>query len=249
MPACPIYTNREIQSIREAGAVLRACLAHTAALVVPGITTIELDRAAEEFIRSHEGTTPAFKGYQGFPATLCTSVNEECVHAIPGSRMLKEGDIISLDCGVCKDGLYTDACISVPVGKIGKQAQHLLGVTSGALKEVVRLVRSGARVGDLSACIQTYAEERGCTPMISLTGHGVGHHLHDFPDIPNIGTPGTGPTLPAGTVIAIEPILSLGTGRVVQAEDGWTLKTADASLSAHFEHTILVTENGCEVLA
>lgn len=249
MASCPVYIPDEIASLRHGGEILRSCLEHVATLVRPGITTIELDAAAEEFIRSHEGATPAFKGYQGFPGTLCTSVNDECVHAIPGPRVLAEGDIISIDCGVRYHELFTDACITVPVGSISKNAQHLLDVTAGALEHVLSFVKKGVRVGDLSAAIQQYAEEHGCTPVQSLTGHGVGRNIHDFPDIPNIGVAGTGPELPAHTVVAIEPILCLGAGRVLQAADGWTLNTSDHSLAAHFEHTLLVKDDGCDVLA
>jgi methionyl aminopeptidase len=217
-------------------------------MVRPGISTLELDRIAEEFIRSHDDAEPAFKGYQGFPGTLCTSVNAECVHGIPGPRVLAEGDILSIDCGVRYRGLITDACITVPVGRISSQARHLLDVTQGALEHVLSVVRAGVKVGDISSTIQAYAEEHKCTPVISLTGHGVGRNIHDFPDIPNAGTRGTGPTLPAGAVIAIEPILCLGNGHILQHDDGWTLSTADGSLSAHFEHTLLVETDGCAVL-
>lgn len=248
MPQCQIYTDTEIVSLQKGGKILRGCLEHVAALVRPGITTGELDRAAEIFIWNHGGE-PAFKGYKGFPATLCISVNEECVHGIPGKRILKEGDIVSLDGGVILDGLYTDACVTVPVGHIAQEAQDLLHTTEEALSAALRAVRGGGRVGDISAAIQRVAEEGGCHPVRSLTGHGVGRELHAFPDIPNAGKAGTGPVLPIGTVIAIEPIFSLGSADVRCQADGWTLVITDGALSAHSEHTVLVTEERCEVLA
>lgn len=249
MPQCQIYADEEIVSLRRGGKILRGCLSHVAALVRPGITTGELDRAAETFIRDHGGE-PAFKGYKGFPATLCASVNEECVHGVPGKRVLREGDIISLDCGVLFDNLYTDACVTVPVGCIANEARSLMCATEEALTAAMRVVRGGARVGDISFAIQQVAEKAGCRPVRSLTGHGVGQALHAFPDIPNSGKAGTGAVLPAGAVIAIEPIFSLGSPEVrCRKDDGWTLVIADGALSAHSEHTVLVREGGCEVLA
>lgn len=248
MPQCQIYTDEEIASLRKGGEILRGCLEHVAALVRPGITTGELDRAAETYIRDHRGE-PAFKGYKGFPATLCISVNEECVHGIPGKRILKEGDIVSLDGGVILNGLYTDACVTVPVGRVSKAAQNLLRTTKKALSAALRVVRGGVQVGDISSAIQQVAEEGGCHPVRSLMGHGVGRALHAFPDIPNSGKAGMGPILPVGTVIAIEPILSLGSPEVRCQTDGWTLTIIDGALSAHSEHTVLVTDGSCEVLA
>lgn len=248
MSSCQVYTEEEVALIRKGGAVLRQCLDMIEKEVCIGITTAELDAKAEEFIRSNGGE-PGFKGYQGFPATLCTSVNEECVHGIPSERVLKEGDIISIDCGVIFEGLYTDACITVPVGKISKDASHLLDVTKGALAAVIGIAKAGVRVGDLSATIQKYAEDRGCVPVQSLTGHGVGRNLHEFPDIPNIGTMGTGAMIPAGCVIALEPIFTLHDSHVVQRSDGWTLSVRDNGISAHFEHTIVLLDETCEILA
>jgi len=249
MPTCALYTNREIRLLKEGGKILRGCLDALPAHVHPGVTTAELDRFAEQYIRSHSGAEPAFKGYQDFPATLCTSVNDQCVHGIPGDRILEEGDIISLDCGVLFGGLYTDACITVAVGNVDEQSQNLMRATEEALQRAVAMLKAGVRVGDVSAAIEECAEEYGCSPVESLTGHGVGHHLHDFPDIPNLGSRGTGPVLPAGTVVAIEPILSLGAGRVRQESDGWTLSTIDGSRTAHTEHTLLIREHDCKIIA
>lgn len=249
MPKCQTFNDEQINSFRIAGEVLRGCLDLMQERVDIGVTTKQLDKWAEEFIRSHDGCTPAFKGYHNYPATLCTSVNEECVHGIPSDRILNEGDIVSTDCGVLLNGLYTDACVTIPVGPISDQAQHLLKVTKGALDGVVHLVQAGVKTGDLSHYIQQYAETNNLSAVRSLTGHGLGETLHQYPDIPNVGTKGTGAKLPAGTVVAIEPIFSCGSDRVIEAPDSWTMIATDHALTAHFEHTILVTEDGCEVLA
>jgi methionyl aminopeptidase len=243
-----IFTEREMQSLRKAGSILRGCLEHTAAHVKPGISTNELDAIAEEYIVKHGGL-PAFKGYNSFPKSLCISVDDECVHGIPGPRVLEEGQIISLDGGVIVDDLYTDACITVPVGKISEDAQHLLATGKKALDAAVTLIKKGTRVGDISSTIQKIVEGAGCSCIPALTGHGLGKTLHQFPDIPNVGKAGTGPTLPAGTLIAVEPIISLGKGQILQDDDGWTLRSKDGSLTCHFEHSLLVTEEGCEVIA
>lgn len=248
MPTIHTFGKGEIDSFKKAAKILRECLAMLPSHVKPGVTTLELDAIAEKFIREHSGK-PAFKGYHGFPFTLCTSINEECVHGMPSDRELEEGDIVSLDCGVIVDGLYTDACVTVGVGHIDADATHLLDVTQRALSSAVDIIKAGTRVGDISAMIEKTAKAGGCMPVKSLTGHGLGHDLHGYPDIPNSGLAGNGPVLPAGTVIAVEPIISLGGPDVISMKDGWTIATADGSLSAHFEHTILVLDGGCEVLA
>jgi len=242
------FSPAEIASFRKAGIILRGCLDMLVPYVKPGVTTAELDALAEAYIVKNGGV-PGFKGYHGYPSTLCISVNEECVHGMPGPRVLKEGDIASLDCGVCVDDLNTDACITVPVGKISPQARHLLEVTQQALAKAVEVIRPGIRVGDLSSAIQKTIEAGKCTAVRALTGHGLGRHLHEPPDIPNFGRAGSGPIIPAWTVLAVEPIVSLGSDDVRETGDGWTLITDDHSLSCHFEHTILVTDTGCEVLA
>jgi len=249
MTKMQIFTTEELGHVRKAGVILRSCLEYIAGKAVAGITTAELDTLAEEFIRSHEGATPGFKGYHGFPYSICTSVNEQCVHGMPSDRELKDGDIISIDCGVMMEGLHTDACITVPVGTISKEAQQLLDTTKGALDQIKDFLKAGTHVGDISSAIQTYAEAHGCSVLKSLTGHGLGHDLHQFPDIPNFGEAGTGPTLEAGTIVAIEPILALGDDQVVSASDGWTLSTKKSTLSAHFEHTYAILEGKCEILA
>lgn len=248
MSSFQIFTPAEIASLRKGGAILRGALERTARFVKSGVTTKELDAVAEAYIREHGGS-PAFKGYNSFPATLCTSVNEECVHGIPSDRVLKEGDIVGLDCGVLFDGLYTDACITVPVGSVSDETKRFLATTEEALEKACAIVRKGIRVGDISATIQGIVEAAGYVPVNGLTGHGLGKTLHQFPDVPNAGKAGTGPTLPAGTIIAIEPITAMGKPQIAEESDGWTIRTADRSLSAHFEHTILVLEDGCEILA
>jgi len=244
-----IFTNEEIESYRKNGKILRGCLEYAASLVEPGVTTAFLDKKAETFIRSHDGAVPAFKGYRGYPATLCTSVNEQCVHGMPGKYKLKEGDIISVDCGVLYKGHYTDACITVPVGVISEDAQSLLDITELALKNALAALKAGAHVGDLSHAVESTIRPKGFAPIRILTGHGVGATLHQFPDIPNWGESGSGPEFPANTIIAVEPIISMGSDEVNEAKDGWTLSTKDGALAAHFEHTVLVTEKGHEILA
>jgi methionyl aminopeptidase len=248
MSTIHVFSAGELRSFREAGVILRDCLKMLPSHVKAGVTTMQLDQIAEAFIRERGGK-PAFKGYHGYPSTICTSINEECVHGMPSDRALEEGDIVSLDCGVIIDGFYTDACITVGVGQIDADAAHLLDVTEKALNAAVKIIKAGTRVGDISAIIEQTALAGNCTPVRSLTGHGLGRDLHEYPDIPNSGKAGTGPELPAGTVIAVEPILSLGGRDVRTTGDGWTIETDDGALSAHFEHTILVTEGGCEVLA
>jgi methionyl aminopeptidase len=249
MSQCQIFTEEEIVHIRAAGKILQGCLEETAKNVKPGMMTSELDRIAEEYIRSHPGALPAFKGYNGYPATLCTSVNEECVHAIPNDRVLNEGDIISLDGGVIFQGLYTDSCITVPVGKIAPEVEAFLDLSEKALNKACSIVKAGIRVGDISSTIQQTVEGAGYKCVKALTGHGLGKTLHQFPDVPNVGSPGSGPILPAHTLIAIEPITSMGSDSIIEAPDGWAISTADGSLSAHFEHTVLVRPEGVEIIA
>ncbi len=243
-----IFTDSEIESLRKGGKILRGVLDLVEGMIKPGVRTIDLDQAAEKFIVEN-GAKPGFKGYRNFPATLCTSINEQCVHGIPGDRELKEGDIISVDCGVIFNDLYTDACFTAPVGKINADAEKLLGVTKLCLKNVVDMLKDGVQVGDISAMIQKTAQAEGFNPVKSLTGHGLGTTLHQFPDIPNLGEAGTREKIPAGTMLAIEPIISAGSDTVSAGEDAWTLSTTDGALCAHFEHTLLVGEEECEVIA
>lgn len=244
-----ILTEAEQKSVRHGGKILRDCLDYVAALVKPGVSTCVLDERAEEFIRSHEGATPAFKGYKGYPAAICTSVNEQCVHGIPSDRELAEGDIIAIDCGVLFDDLYTDACLTVPVGRVSDEAERLLNATKQALDAAVKMIRQNTKVGDISATVQRVVERAGFRPVRSLTGHGLGRTLHQFPDIPNLGTAGTGVVIPMDALIAVEPIVSAGSDEIVESGDGWTLSIRDSALSAHFEHTVLVQAEHCEIIA
>ena len=249
MPQFQIFTSEQITSLRKGGKILRDCLSLVSTLVKPGIMTKDLDEAAEKFIRDRGGAS-GFKGYQGYPATLCTSVNEECVHGIPGDRVLNEGDIIAIDCGVLLDDLYTDACCTVAVGKISSEARKLLDVTQESLEKALAVTRAGAHVGDISSAVQQTVESEGFTVVRALTGHGLGSTLHQFPDVPNFGKAGRGPIIPAQTIIAIEPIISAGkSSDVSEMGDTWTLVTKDRALSAHFEHTVLVEEEKCSILA
>lgn len=245
-----IKTAEEIEAMRYAGQILTETLDLLEKSVRIGISTLELDKIAEDFIRSHEGCTPGFKGYHGFPGSLCTSINEEAVHGIPSAdRILQDGDIIGLDCGVYYKGLHTDACRTVIAGKVSHDIQQFVKVTKESLTQGVKRVKPGGYIGDISAAIQDTLERFGYAPVIECTGHGVGHDLHEAPEIMNAGRKGTGPRMEPGMVLAIEPISAMDNGDIRQDEDGWTLYTADGSLSAHFEYTVLVTDNGHEILA
>lgn len=243
-----VFTPAEIETFRASGKILSACLAMLREKAVPGITTMELDRLCEAYIRDHGGV-PAFKGYDGFPSSLCTSINDECVHGMPGARALKDGDIINLDSGVIVDGLYTDAGLMARVGNVSKDAHRVIDASEEALRRAIALVKAGVKVGDISSAIEATAHEFGCKPVKNLVGHGLGRTLHCYPDIPNEGRAGTGPSLPAGTVVAIEPIFTLGSGDMVFAPDGWTIRSREGALCAQTEHSILVTETGYEILA
>jgi methionyl aminopeptidase len=243
-----IKSPEEIVRLRAACRVVAEVLAEVRAAVAPGVTTLELDRVAEEGAR-RRGAEPAFKGYHGYPASLCASVNEEVVHGIPSSsRVLRAGDVVGLDFGVVLDGLYGDAAITVPVGAVSDEARRLLEVTCSALAAGVAEARPDARVGDLGAAVQRCVEPAGFSVVRDFVGHGIGRRLHEPPQIPNFGTPGTGARLRAGMALAIEPMVNAGRCEVDTRADGWTAVTADGRLSAHFEHTVLITENGPEVL-
>ena len=237
----------ELARMRTANALVADVLGALKAMVLTGVTTLDLDAVAESLVRDG-GAEPAFKGYRGYPATLCTSVNEEVVHGIPSKRPLKAGDIVSLDVGVLLDGFYGDSALTVPVGEISVTAAKLLSVTEQSLERAISAVRVGARVSDLGHAVQHYVEANGYSVVREFVGHGIGTKLHEEPQIPNYGEPGQGPRLAEGMVLAIEPMVNVGSATVKVLKDGWTAVTSDGNLSAHFEHTVAVTAEGAEVL-
>ena len=233
----------------KAGRVVADTLALVRARAVPGVTTWELDRQAEAFIRSHPGATPSFKGLYGYPATLCTSINAEVVHGIPSKkRTLRDGDILSVDCGVCMGGLHADSAVTVPVGAVSADAQALLDVTQRALEAGIAAAKAGGQVGDIGAAVQAVAEGAGFSVVRELVGHGIGTQFHEEPQIPNFGKAGTGARLVPGMTIAIEPMVNAGAPEVRTLADRWTVVTLDGALSAHFEHTVVITPEGPQVL-
>lgn len=237
----------ELQKMREAGKVTAAVLKLMTELVKPGISTWELDAAAEKTIRSF-GATPLFLGYYGFPGSICASVNEEVVHGIPKKdRILKSGDIISIDTGARLDGFCSDAAITLGVGKVSDEAQRLMDVTKKSLYKAIGQVKPGNRLGDVEHAVETFAIANGMGVVRDYCGHGIGRNMHEEPSIPNFGRPGTGPLLEKGMVLAIEPMLTAGTYKVRELDDGWTVVTADGKYAAHFEHTVAVTAHGSEI--
>ena len=245
---CQLFNAQEIEALRHGGSILHECLIATSKQVKPGITTKELDVFAEGFIKDHDGAWPGFKGYHGFPGTLCTSVNKQAVHAIPNGTVLQEGDIIGIDCGVKYEGLVTDSATTVAVGKISKELENLLIVTQDALDLAIAEVKAGIAVGTIGAVVEATVKHGKCNILKELTGHGLGDDLHQFPTIFNYGKTGKGTKLPANTIIAIEPITTLGKNGIITDDDGWSVNTIDGAPSAHFEHTVLVLENGYEIL-
>jgi len=246
-----LKSKADVERMKRAGQIVAEVLARLQEEVRPGVTTLELDRIAEEMTRKR-GAVPAFKGYQvagrTFPASLCVSINEEVVHGIPATRALRDGDIVGLDFGVVVDGYYGDAAVTVPVGKVSEKAQHLMDATRESLWAGIRSIKVGSRLGDLSHAIQKHAEAAGLSVVREFVGHGIGRHLHEEPQVPNFGEPGKGRLLREGMVLAIEPMLNLGEPGVLVKDDGWTAVTRDGSLSAHFEHSVAVTADGPVVL-
>ena len=238
-----LKSKREIEYIREAGRITANALQLMKKLAKPGITTGELDQRCEEYIRSC-GAFPSCKGYYGFPATICASVNEEVVHGIPGHRKLKDGDIISIDLVVNKNGYHGDSTVTIPVGHVHPATLKLLKVTEESLYKGIEQAVPGNKIGDIGHAVQTYCEERGYGVVRDFVGHGVGTKLHEDPSVPNFGHEGRGIRLLPGMTLAIEPMINQGTYKVKQLEDGWTVVTADGKLAAHFEHTIAITNNG-----
>ena len=236
-----LKTDREIGYMRDAGKIVGQTLLELKKAAVPGVTTLELDRIADQYIR-HAGAIPAFKGYGGFPANICTSVNEQVVHGIPGSRQLKNGDVISLDVGTKLNRYYGDAAITVPVGDVDDELLNLLTVTEESLYKGIEKAIKGNRLSDISHAVQLHAESHGYGVVRDYVGHGIGQRMHEDPQIPNYGPPGRGPLLKNGMVLAIEPMINLGTPEVEVLADDWTVVTADGKISAHFEHTVAVTD-------
>jgi methionyl aminopeptidase len=244
-----LKTDDEIELIARACEIVGDVLDQLEARVQPGVATAVLDDWAEAYIRSHDGATPAFKGLYGFPATLCTSINEEVVHGIPSQkRVLKEGDIISVDVGVQYDGYYGDGSVTFPVGEVDPEVRRLLDVTQNALRQGVEAARPGAHVGDISAAIEAVGVAARFSIVRELVGHGIGSKPHEEPQVPNYGNPGQGVRLRPGLVLAIEPMFNLGGREVRTLTDDWTVVTADGAVSAHFEHTVAITEKGPRVL-
>jgi methionyl aminopeptidase len=240
-------TPAEIDAMAAAGDILVKCMNLLAGKVRPGVTTADLDAAAEKFIRS-QGATPAFKGYRGFPGSICASPNHMVVHGIPGKIKLKKGDILSVDIGVVKDGWVADAARTFPVGEISPVAARLLAVTEEALLRAVEQCRPGNRLGDVSHAVQAHVEANGFSIVRSLVGHGIGRNMHEEPQIPNYGPPGRGIVLEEGMVLAVEPMVTAGRHMVRMGDDGWAIYSQDGSLAAHFEFTVAVTADGPRVL-
>lgn len=242
-----VKSPQEIIAMRQAGAVVASTLELLKNTIEPGMRTQELDALAAAEIK-RLGAKPAFLGYRGFPATICVSLNEEIVHGIPGSRKIVEGDLVKMDVGAIVDGLYGDAAVTVGVGRITDTAKRLIEDTRDSLLAGISEVGPGVRLGDIGAAIQKYAEDRGYSVVREYVGHGIGRRLHEDPPVPNYGTPGRGLPLKPGMAIAIEPMVNIGTWQTQVLSDEWTVVTADGGLSAHFEHTMLVTDTGVEVL-
>ena len=242
-----IKSNEEIELLKIAGQIVGDTHNYLKQFIKPGITTKELDKLAYDYIISRDAT-PSFLNYEGYPASICTSVNEEVVHGIPSDRILQEGDIISIDIGACYKGYHGDSAWSYPVGNISEEKKYLLEHTEKSLYEGLSVIKPGMKIGDIGYAIEQYALKHKLGVVKELVGHGVGKHLHESPDVPNYGKKNTGMTLRKGMVIAVEPMLNLGTADIYILDDDWTIITADDKPSAHFEHTIVVTKDGYEIL-
>jgi len=237
----------EVEKMRVSGRILGECLAHLAASVHDGVTTMELDREAETFIRDH-GCIPGFLGYQDYPNSLCVSVNDEVVHGMPGPRVIRDGDLVSLDCGLILDGWWADSGLSVACGEASPEVQRLIDTTRQALDLGIAAAKPGNHIGDIGVAVQTFVEANGYSVVRQYVGHGIGRDMHELPQVPNYGRPGTGNLIKPGYVIAIEPMVNVGRPETRVLDDDWTVVTSDGKLSCYFEHTIAVTESGPEVL-
>ncbi|WP_291569747.1 type I methionyl aminopeptidase [Clostridium sp. UBA4548] len=242
-----IKSDMELTYMKNAGRVVAETLAMIEKVIRPGITTAEIDKLAETFIRSH-GAIPSFKGYGGFPASICASVNDVVIHGIPSNRILKDGDIISIDCGAILNGYHGDAARTFAVGSISNEAQKLIEVTRDSFFKAVEKAVVGNRLTDISAAVQRHAEDFGYSVVRDFVGHGIGKSMHEDPQVPNYGVAGKGPKLVHGMVLAIEPMINIGTYKVKIKPDGWTVVTSDGCLSAHYENTVAITNNGPEIL-
>ena len=242
-----LKSPKEIESMRAAGKITAAARALAGEMVRPGVTTQEIDSAVEHFIRK-QGAVPSFFHYNGYPASVCISVNDEVIHGIPGKRVLQEGDIVSIDVGAYIGGFHGDCAATFACGKISDEAQRLIDVTRQSFFEGIKFAKEGYRVQDISAAVQTYVEGHGFSVVREFVGHGVGAHLHESPEVPNFGRSGRGPRLLRGMTLAIEPMVNLGGAAILQLNDGWTVKTRDGKLSAHYENTILITDGEPEIL-
>jgi len=242
-----LKSKDEIAKMRRAGEIAAKVLAEVASAVKPGIKTKELDKLAEQLIKS-QGAIALFKGYNGFPASICVSINEEVVHGIPGKREIHEGDIVGIDLGVNYDGYCSDIATTVMVGEVGAEKKKLVEVTREALNRAIKICKNGNKIGDVAHAVQSYVEENGYSVVRALAGHGIGKNMHEDPEVPNYGKPGFGVELKPGMVIAIEPMVNMGGYEVMAKNDNWTIVTSDSKPSAHFEHTVAVTENSALVL-
>lgn len=241
-------TQEEIELIRLSSLLVGKTLAAVAEKIGEGVTTIQLDAIAEEFIRDNGGK-PAFKGYNGFPSSLCISVNSQVVHGIPGKYELKDGDVVSVDCGVVMNGFFGDSAFTFPIGNVKEEVRQLLRVTRESLYKGIEQVAEGNRLGDVGFAIQDHAEKHGYSVVRELVGHGIGRHLHESPEVPNYGKKGSGPKLSEGLVIAIEPMINFGKRSIRQEKDGWTITTSDGLPSAHYEHTVAVVQGKASILS
>jgi len=242
-----VKSEQEVQRMRRASILAAQALREVAAVVRPGVTGTQLDRIGEAFIRDHGGV-PSFKGYRGFPASICISLDDEVVHGIPNDRPLREGQIVSLDLGAVVDDLHGDVAVTLPVGEVRPEIGRLLTVAREALFTGIAAIRPGGRLGDVGAAVQAHVEAAGFSVVRDFAGHGIGRHLHEEPQVPNFGEPGTGPQLRVGMTLAIEPMVNLGGFDVTMDDDGWTVRTRDRRPSAHFEHTVAVAAGGALVL-
>lgn len=243
----PLKSEKDLQMLRKSGRICAKIIQRLQELVKPGISTLEIDRLAEDLAR-RENAKPAFKNYKGFPANICTSINDEIVHGIPGARKLNEGDIVSLDFGIEYEGYFTDTALTLPVGKVNSRLKNLIEVTKTALSLGIKEARENNQLSDISYAIQSYVESYGFSVVRDFVGHGIGLSLHEEPEIPNFGKPRQGPLLKNGMVLAIEPMVNMGTWESKILDNGWTAVTKDGLTSAHFEHTIAITQDGPQIL-